>query len=288
MSDDAELIPTIELPLPLSPEDERRERNRANLAKARAARGANRASRAASPQVGSPEFQAAVAEAASQAAAKIVAELMAVRGGAPVAAPSSDMVWARQLAQAMAEVADQGTDRKRLAPEVLAQRTEAAEHMQRLIIDARARGDMPLYQLRGKVVMKVVENGRDMGEGVIEPIWVGTDRAHHPTEIDWPGVPNQQMIPLNEAAQRIFDAFILSIGNVPVAKEVEGLAVTAGGAVVRGGAAAALFRATGRAPDMAGPAPSMGDAVSVRRNSPAPTRDIRILGTLHPPARENA
>lgn len=290
MSDDFELgteadLPEMALPEPLSPEEERRERGRANLAKARATAKANREARAASPDLDSPEFQAAVAAAAS----KVVAELMAGRNEVPAVGPAiavpaaGDMAWARQLAQAMAEVADQGTDRKRLAPEVLAQRTEARDRMEKLIIAARVRGDLPVYQLRNKVQMKI----GDKGEAVVEPIWRGNDKIHYPTEIEWQGVPNQEMIPMDDTAREIYQAFTESIGNVPIVKQVEGIAMTPSGAVVRGGAAAALFRATGRAPELGGPAP-MGDAATIRRHQPAQTREIRVLGTLHAPARENA
>ena len=269
---------------------ELRERRRRNLEKARAARKARAEATVAAPMVGSPEFAEAVQAAAAEAAQRIVAELLAKQASADHS-PSGDLAWARGLANAMAEIADQGAGRaqQRVPAEEMARRTAARERMTQLLIDVRARGMRPVYQLRDKVELDVYDNGRYVGRAIVEPIWIGTDRLHYPTEIEYDQVPNEEMVPLDDEAKAIYAAFMESIGNPPY--DPKPLGVTHGGAVIRGGAAAALFQSTGGrlgiAPGDAGHDRPAGGA-TIRRHQPALTKTTHILGTLHPPARENA
>ncbi len=186
----------------------------------------------------------------------------------------------------MSEIADQGSGKPtRVAPEILEQRRLSAERMQRLIIEARARGDVPVYQLKSKVQLYIA----DQGPAIVEPIWRGNDHIHYPTEIESYGVPNLAMIPVNPVAEGIFAAFTGSIGNTVIEHDLDQtLAMTAGGVVVRGGAAQALFRSTGREEMGIPGGKPRDDMVGIRRNQPARTKQVNVLGTIHPAAEQNA
>jgi hypothetical protein len=246
--------------------------------------------RATTPVTETPEFKAAVESAATE----ILARMLATQGieagvvaNATAPAPSTaddPMKLFRGIAMAMAEVADQGTDRKRVAPEILEQRAVAAKRMMELITRARERGDVPIYQLKNKVQL-YIEN---LGPAVVEPIWRGNDKIHYPTEIESFGVPNLSFVPINAAAEEIFAAFVASIGTTVIEHDLDpALGLTAGGVVVRGAAAQVLFRSTGR-PEMPLPNLARDDMAGIRRNQPAQTKDVRVLGSIHPPARQNA
>lgn len=240
------------------------------------------------PVTETPEFKEAVAAAVKSAAAAIMAELAAARVEAGPAASmpetNADMSVITQLAMSMARMADQGSGRaERVPPEIMAAREKSATLMRKLILDAHARSEMPIYRLSNKTQLITSK-----GPAIIEPQWLGNDKIHYPTEIDYPGIPNNVMIPVNDVAKEIFAAFEGSIGT-RIDKDVEigmidQIAMTAGGMVVRGGAAASLFRAQNR--EMPGTA--RDDMVGIRRNQPSQTKDINVLGSIHPPARQNA
>src|SRR5208337_1667348 len=179
-----------------------------------------------------PEFRAAVAKAAAQAAVimrdQILADLKASGIGAPTgpiepaSAPGipQDRDFAGALAMAIAELTDQGRT-KRLAPEVMRERLAARDLMHKLLMqakvdwrEAKRNGDkdsdryMPTYELRNKVYLDEV---------LIDPIWIAPDHTQRATVIDWPGAPNEAMIPLNDIAKAIHKAFSDSIGTVPQA-----------------------------------------------------------------------
>lgn len=169
------------------------------------------------PLTETPEFKEAVAKAASEAARSaaeetaktILASLAAQRQAAgPDAAPAprDEMAWAEGLAMAIAQLTDQGTNRKRLAPEVVKQRTDAAARLQGLLIAAQADGRIAEYTLRNKTYL---------GHQVIEPFYMDpATKSPKPTRIEWAGMPNEAMVPINDTAREIFAAFSDSIGNV--------------------------------------------------------------------------
>jgi hypothetical protein len=92
----------------------------------------------------SPEFQAAVASAVAKAVPalipalreQILQNLGTARGDAP--AVPGDHLWADALAMSIAQITDQGTGRKTVAPAVLKARSEARALMVQLIVEARA------------------------------------------------------------------------------------------------------------------------------------------------------
>jgi len=122
---------------------------------------------------GSPEFAAAVAEAAAKEIGKLLPQLQAAQANAGTAPQAGDRDFAGMLAQAIAALTDQGSGIKRVPAEVMAGRAKARERMVGLIIEARAQNKPATYTLRNKVVIN---------ERIIEPFWVSSDHKTHPTE----------------------------------------------------------------------------------------------------------
>lgn len=243
----------------------------------------------------SPEFKAAVASAVAEALASIAPQLETARTQAVSGNDVGDLM--DRLAMSISELTTQGTGKVRVSPEELQRRQKARQHMINLIIEARAEKKVPTYQLRNKIFLN---------EQVIEPYFMNRERKMAPTEIDFWGVPNEVMVPMNDTAKAIYNAFRESIGTVRgiqgVANQLPGaddIAFTRGGLVVRNGAVNASMRAH-NSPDAAGapvpqmPAyedPEMHDHQPLRINSDdhkAGYRNENILGTLAPPARVNA
>jgi hypothetical protein len=243
----------------------------------------------------SPEFKAAVAEAVVSHLATLAPQIEAARTQA-VTGNDVGALFDR-LAMSISELTTQGTGKVRVSPEELQRREKAREKMKHLIIEARAEKKVPTYQLRNKIFLN---------EQVIEPYFMNRERKMAPTEIDFWGVPNEVMVPMNDTAKAIFEAFRESIGTVKgvqgVANALPGaddIAFTRGGLVVRNGAVNASMRAH-NSPEAAGaPVPQMPayedaevhDYQPLRINSDdhkAGYRNENILGTLAQPARVNA
>lgn len=233
-----------------------------------------------------PEFKAAVAEAvaaatpaiaeaaARAAVAQVSTELLA-KVQQPAAAPGfgdAEGLFSK-LALAIAEISDQGTQRKRVAPEILAQRAAAHGRAVARIIAAREAGEKPEYRLVSKVYLN---------ERFIEPYMPGPNKQPIPTEIIWSGMPNDAMRPLNDAAREIYAEFRASIGSTEAIKGADNrpLWMTLGGVVVKGDA-----RAQRR--EVAAPAP-FGDDLGVKNQNDPTAPFIHVLGTVAPAARQNA
>ena len=251
---------------------------------------------------GSPEFKAAVAEAAAEAIKGLLPQLTAARVGSGTAPQSDDRDFAGMLAQAIAALTDQGSGIKRVPAEVMAGRAKARERMINLIIEARAQNKPATYTLRNKVVIN---------ERIIEPFWVSSDHKTHPTEIDFGGVPNEAMVPVNETAKEIFRAFKESIGTTLGGKGRDGhalpgedsLGVTRGGLVVRNSAVSVTMaqKTTPERPawNGDGPMPAYEEAPQVNGGpeyeplriqndvEKGQYKDVRVLGSIQPPARQS-
>lgn len=223
-----------------------------------------------------------VTAAVAAATASIMQQVRSERekaGAETAAEPGDEMKFARAIALAMAEVADQGTSRKRVAPEVLRARAEANDRMFQLIIECHAHGDIPAYRLKHKTYLP---GGRE-GERLVDPVWVNpATHMHEPTEIDWPGVPNEAMVPINPAADRIFAAWSQSIGSVPRIVDHDILKVTAGGLVVKQGGRVI----TGEAPQVGHGQEDHGGMKIRGRGGPGRIVQTSVLGTIAPAARE--
>lgn len=233
----------------------------------------------------SPEFQTALAKAKDELRGELLSALQQAKGieaaPAPANAPAapvdfSDEKWARGLALAISELTDQGTGRKRVAPEVLVAREEARKTMITLLVQARANGEVPAYQLTGKVYLD---------EMLVDPMWIGADHRARPTEIDWPGVPNHAMKPINDVAQGIFEQFLKWTGQVVV---VPGTAqdswLTSGGLVVKGAGPRSASR--GEAPHTG--ADHVAEVGLKIRGRGASATPARVLGTVAAPPQQNA
>lgn len=196
------------------------------------------------------------------------------------AAPNADAAETsglmQSLAMAIANLTDQGTGRKRVAPEELQKRERGRMEMFRLIDEAAANGENPHYKLRHLVYL---------GEQKVNPVWIDSAHRQQPTEIVWPGPPNQAMVPVNDTAKRIHAAFLQWIGEEPVA-DLGPMRVTASGlAIVKGppGLASDAAEAQHTGGGRSGPlVPQI-----VGRGAPGPTIETHILGTVMPPARQN-
>jgi hypothetical protein len=178
----------------------------ANMTTETEKRGRGRPKKPAVPVTDTPEFKEALAAGIEQATAKILESVQKVAGVPGTELPQGgEKNFAEMLAMAIATLTDQGTGRQRVAPEVIRARTEARDRMRQLIMKARAEGRTATYELRNKVVLD---------NRVIEPMWIDSNHITRPTEIDWPGVPNEVMVPINDTAKEIHAAFMESIGSV--------------------------------------------------------------------------
>ncbi len=181
-----------------------------------------------------PEFKAAIAEATKQALAMAREELLAeMKTAVASAAPAEEqgsMSLMRQMALAIAEISDQGTNRKRVAPEILAARATATARMGELVIRARESKDVkPEYRLISKVYI---------GEQLVDPFRkeAGPGGKMVPQEIIWDGPPNEAMRPINDMAKAIYEQFLASIGGLQGASGVaqQPVWVTPRGVVIKG------------------------------------------------------
>jgi flagellar hook-basal body complex protein FliE len=203
--------------------------------------------------------------------------------------------FADMLAQAIASLTDQGTGRKRVAPEIIKARIDARDKMNNLITEAyskckKAEKDFdegaitsaklkeivsentPIYALKNKV---------HLAEQVVEPFFIGPDHVARPTEIEWMNVPNEAMTPVNEIAAEIHNAFLESIGSVDWQAPDKGMYITAKGLVINGAPSA-----TGRlrqTPVMNAVEAETG--LKLRgREMVGTLKTINVLGTVAPPA----
>ncbi|MBB3453898.1 hypothetical protein FHT86_002154 [Rhizobium sp. BK313] len=234
-----------------------------------------------------PEFRKALAEATAEALANmrdgLLAEFARMREEAGPESSSShsgpaDTNWMQALAMSIADISHQGTGRKPVAPQVIKAREDARELMFQRIAEARRNGIVPTYQLRNKIYID---------EQLIEPMFTTADHVARPTVIDYPGVPNEAMKPVNEVADGIYSAFMASIGTSEKVIEDSPLYVTTGGVVVHGRPPAR--RSNGPAePQSVGNGQIDGGLRVKHRDAPGQFVETNILGTVARPARQTA
>jgi hypothetical protein len=147
-------------------------------------------------------------EAAAKAVQQVLAAIAQERGEAPaaVAKDGESMDFARGLAMALAEIANQGTGKDVVDPAIIERRSIARRKMVSLIVSARENGIRPEYGLVATVQLM---------DQLIVPVWVDAARVTHQTCIKWDGVPNEAMEPKDDAAHGIYMAFCESIGKTP-------------------------------------------------------------------------
>lgn len=219
-----------------------------------------------------PEVQKAIREAASEAARLAVAEM--TKAQSPDGAL---LAFAQTMAAQIGEVADQGTNRKRVAPEILAQRARAAERCEALLQEAREQGLKPEYRVIATVYFV---------DRIIQPWRRLADKTVVPQEIVWTGPPNEALRPTNAVAEKIFEAYRESIGSTEKIKAIRhangGIVapdnrphwITPGGLVVKG---------DGPAHFAVEPRPELG----FRDNNDPNAPEIHVLGTIAAPAKRN-
>ena len=226
------------------------------------------------------EFKAAVAQAVAQSVTELAERLKENRERSGTETESSDPTWMRALAMEISQLTDQGTGRRRVAPEILRARQIARENMTNLIIKARAEGKTATYRVRAKTLL---------ADRVVEPFWIASDHSAQPTIIDWDGVPNEAMVPENKTAKAIHDAFMESIGNSVRVVPEDALAITPGGLVVHGGAAGisnGKRQVQGEA-KQTGTEKANEQGLNIHhKNEPGRFVEKNILGTIAQPARQ--
>lgn len=221
-----------------------------------------------------PEFKAAVAEALKGLIPEIAKEFANARPAATPEADANSSAFADKLAMAIAQLTDQGTDRKRVAPEVLAKRTAERERMGKLIMAARDKGLKPLYRALNKLYLN---------ERLVEPFRRGPNNSLEPVIFGWNGVPSEYMYPMDDVAKEIFTAFLNSIGSVaddPSAME-KPLWATPGGLIIQGEAPVSMKQA----PDNL--TRKFADGLELKLPNDPREKEIHILGTIHPAAKTN-
>jgi hypothetical protein len=157
--------------------------------------------------VDTPEFKSAVGAAVTDALAQITAK-MAQNAPAAVSGSSGSelMDLFQQMALSIAEVSDQGTNRKRVAPEVLLRRENAKNAMGDLLMAARdlPKAERPRYRLVAKVYF---------GERLVDPFQRLPDKRVVPTEVYWLNAPNDAMRPVNKSAKAIYEQYLIWVGG---------------------------------------------------------------------------
>ena len=232
---------------------------------------------APAPFTETEEFKAAVAESVKRLLPEVIKQVQAPLASTPDAA-TTDLF--QRLALSIAEISDQGTQRKRVAPEVLAQREAAWKRMVALIQEARASGQKPEY----KAIAKLYLNER-----MIEP-FVQDPATKLPVAVTftWTGEPNDGMRPLNDIAKKIFAEFRASRGSVELTskEDTRPYWMTPAGLVVKGDPPPRREMKVDTRTDFV-------DDLSVGDEVPAPDQNdpnapfVHVLGTVAAPAMQN-
>lgn len=181
------------------------------------------------------------------------------------------------LAMAIATLTDQGTGRKRIAPEVQKARDEAKVRMDAAIERALAEKRPARYQLRAATYLDEI---------LVPPKWVDQWHRAQPMEIEWPHAPNSAMIPLNDTAKEIYGEYAKWIGEVKP-RDFGDHKTTAKGLVVLTRNAAPPDDIPETAMPRAGSA-NQGLKMGGRPGAAETYTEVSILGNIHPPARQSA
>lgn len=246
----------------------------------------------------SAEFKAAVASAVETLIPTLLQRLADTPPAGAQGEPD-DPAWAKHLAYEIATYRGQDNGRFYVEPAELKKRQAAAEAIQELLIELRAKAQqfarerpeesnpyMPSYRLTQKTQLLV---GDEFGRAIpvlFEPLYRDeVTRVQRQTEIDHLGIPNLAMLPINEPAQRLMGLFRTMIGEeqptdprtgapIPGDGDLGEIALTRQGNVVRGAAAAAMLRNMRRPED---------GYTNLRRGDGPGMRRVQVLGSLTPP-----
>lgn len=162
------------------------------------------------PVQDTPEFKAAL----DAVRAEVRAEFNVLLAGIKAAPAETDADWGERLALGIAELTDQGTNRKRVAPAEMVERRNAFERMGVLLSrdwKAAPRAEWPRYRLRAKILAN---------DRVIDPFRRGADNETVPVSILHIGIPNLAMIPENDTAKAIMTEFVRYQGGSKEANSI--------------------------------------------------------------------
>lgn len=154
-----------------------------------------------------PDVVAVINQSVSVAVAAATAAIMQNLGtqrqeSGTTSSANEDKAWATKLATEIVSTANPG--KKMISPEVLEKRTIANARMETLLISARAEGRIPEYELIAAVYLE---------ERLVFPFYQDSNNLQRKTRIEWPLAPNEAMVPMNEIARDIFNAYMESIGG---------------------------------------------------------------------------
>lgn len=171
----------------------------------------------------SAKAKAEAMEMFSSLAAKLLGEIgvarVAAGDGAAPGNPGADRALAGELAHAMMTAS--ATPQKRallLTPEQKADRELAQKELYALLMENQAKGIVPIYQVTRQTFI---------AETMVYPEWRDpTTKQMRPQELNWPGIPNQAMAPLEvgardservqiESGQKIHALYQRMIGHNP-------------------------------------------------------------------------
>jgi hypothetical protein len=243
-----------------------------------------------------PEFQMALAAATSQIHDRIMSEVRSMvakeREPTPFDKQTELERFARAIAASTAEMADQGTSRKRVAPEILEARAQSRARMETLLEAAqKLKGtERPFYRVRAKCYLgdRLIEPFQRMGRGEVMP-----------THIYFMSSPNLGMEPLNDAAREIYAAFRGSIAGgdqmlngkpTPDALGAKPLWVTNNGAIISTPTTTAREHGMVIEPETlsdtpdTGLGPRVGQQVEIVSVDDPRATKIPVLGTIAAPA----
>lgn len=221
------------------------------------------------------DFDAAVAKAVDEKLAKFRDEMLAVAqpktAGLELLGPLME-----QMGLKLADIADQNNGRtigQRVDPDLQQRREESKKEMIALIDSAQKRGAMPEYRLKGAVILD---------HSKIEPFYIDpATRVAKETEIQFDGIPNEQMIPIDDEAKAIYDAYRGWIGNLKKVVPEDRLGITATGVVVKNGAVQQRREVRPGGEANAADAPRRATVRTSHLHRVGTEK--RILGSIHPP-----
>ncbi len=238
------------------------------------------------------EFEKAVDAKVNERFAAFKAELLGEMRGAAARSDGVDISSVLDiLAMKIGEVSDQGTNRKRVAPEELAERARAYERMGALLLEAQKLPvkQKPLY----RVISKFYVDNR-----VVEPFQRLPDKSIIETRIYFDGEPSEAIRPVSANATAIWKEYVRYLGGEEAAKGLPKAApawVTNRGVVIAGNPTATA-RERGLLQEAAEPiyvekTPELGEggldqhsAVEIVSPTDPRATKIPVLGTIAAPA----
>ena len=234
-----------------------------------------------SSPVSQTEFEAAVEAAVNAKVAEALAafekKLESKRPSNAQSQPGDGITAAflRDLIYELGDRADAGSERVRqLRPEEKERRSKAFDEACDLIAQYKRDGVPIIYKLTSIIYFD---------DRIVEPLEVNKiTREHQPVYVCLHYMPNEAMVPANEAAEAVFSAYRRWLGDGPKVIE-SGPPVLKGGLIIvppdriSAGAMDDLKKAEDEAARM--------NVVSTA--SGALARQVRILGTIAPPAMES-